>query len=195
MTRLRVKGYIGRRLRRHLSKIFHGLLENIAIEKRNHALIQRVRSRWQNVCVFKTFNAWASDVRETKRQRQLMQRFKQRWLNMSIARAYDAWISCVAERKRLRQTMTVTLNRLKSASLMRAMASWRSCVFRPRRFRLCALLCSPNAERRRSLSRAASRASHPSRHVCRSSKSRTACTGSALQRACLLYTSPSPRDS
>ena len=78
MTRLRVKGYIGRRLRRHLSKIFHGLLENIAIEKRNHALIQRVRSRWQNVCVFKTFNAWASDVRETKRQRQLMQRFKQR---------------------------------------------------------------------------------------------------------------------
>ena len=128
MTRLRVKGYIGRRLRRHLSKIFHGLLENIAIEKRNHALIQRVRSRWQNVCVFKTFNAWASDFHETKRQRKLMQRFKQRWLNMSIARAYDAWISCVAERKRLRQTMTVTLNRLKSASLMRAITSWRSCV-------------------------------------------------------------------
>ena len=71
MTRLRVKGYIGRRLRRHLSKIFHGLLENIAIEKRNHALIQRVRSRWQNVCVFKTFNAWASDFHETKRQRKL----------------------------------------------------------------------------------------------------------------------------
>ena len=126
LTRQRAARFIAMRVHRRTARVLRALRANARDEARARFVLKRVRMRWTNAHLWKTFNAWWAHAADARRARSVVARFEARWANLTCLRAYNAWLAMCAERARLRRIVGGVLGRMANGRLIAGFRVWKS---------------------------------------------------------------------